>query len=83
MLVDLLINPLYALVMFGAIIAFLASFVVIALTKGYQPGMSSAILHLPHVVWIQVRAFFRMGKAGKSFLKTEHSEVVYIEDLVK
>jgi cellulose synthase/poly-beta-1,6-N-acetylglucosamine synthase-like glycosyltransferase len=83
LLINLFINPIKSLIWGILILVFVGSFIVIALTQGYQKGMGSAILHLPNVVFIQIRAFLQMGKAGKSFLKTEHKEILYIEDIMK
>jgi len=82
-IINVFINPINSIIWAILILVFSLSFIVIALTQGYQKGMGSAILHLPNVVFIQVRAFLQMGKAGKSFLKTEHKEILYIEDMLK
>lgn len=81
MMLNFLINPFISLVWFLALVVFVLSFIAIATTKGYQRGLSDAIFLLPMIVFIQFKAFFQMGKAGKSFLKTAHDEVCYIDQI--
>jgi hypothetical protein len=38
---------------------------------------------IPFFVLRQVMALFKMGKAKKSFLKTQHTELVFIDDILK
>lgn len=83
MVMSLFIEPMHAVFLGTLIVLFLFSFVLIALTKGYQKGMGSAIVYLPKVVFLQVKALLKIGKASKSFLKTEHNEIIYIDDLLK
>jgi hypothetical protein len=45
--------------------------------------MNSALMHIPLVLLRQARAIFNMKKAASGFLKTEHSKIVYIEELLK
>jgi hypothetical protein len=45
--------------------------------------MGQALLYIPAIVFRQVKAFLNIKKAGKDFLKTEHTKVVYIEDVLQ
>lgn len=45
--------------------------------------MGQALLYIPAIVFRQVKAFFKIKKAGKDFLKTEHTKVIYIDDILR
>jgi hypothetical protein len=68
----------------AAVIAlFILSFVLIVISQSRQKGMASALFYIPVFVMRQVIALLNMKKASRSFLKTEHTRVIYIEDLLK
>jgi cellulose synthase/poly-beta-1,6-N-acetylglucosamine synthase-like glycosyltransferase len=81
MLMNLFINPFVALIWLLTLVIFVFSFVGIATKKGYQRGLDDAILLLPMIVFLQFKAFFQIGKASKSFMKTDHDEVCYIDEI--
>jgi cellulose synthase/poly-beta-1,6-N-acetylglucosamine synthase-like glycosyltransferase len=81
MVINLLIDPFVSLIWLLAMMIFIFSFIGIATKKGYQRGLDDAILLLPMIVFLQFKAFFQMGKASKSFMKTEHDEVCYIDQI--
>jgi len=62
---------------------FVLSFVLIGMTQGKQQGSSKGIWYMPLFFYHQVKSFFRLGRSKKSFLKTGHSKVLYIDDLLK
>lgn len=62
---------------------FALNFAIIIITQSRQPGMATALLHLPKVAIRQVRSLLRMKSAARSFLKTEHNKVIYIDELLK
>ena len=80
--IGLLMPPL-ALLWTSIVFCFIISFILIVITQSRQRGMFNALLYIPVIVFRQVSALFKMRKAGKSFLKTEHKQVIYIEDLLK
>ncbi|WP_407522904.1 glycosyltransferase family 2 protein [Lacibacter sp. MH-610] len=77
------IHPLLSTVWAVIILIFTASFISIILTQSTQKGMGRALLYIPAVVFRQMKAFLKLKQAGKDFLKTEHSKIVYIDDVLK
>lgn len=77
------IHPLLSAVWGVIILIFTASFISIILTQSTQKGMGRALLYIPAVVFRQMKAFLKLKQAGKDFLKTEHSKIVYIDDVLK
>jgi cellulose synthase/poly-beta-1,6-N-acetylglucosamine synthase-like glycosyltransferase len=82
-LCDWLINPLFSIGWLLILLQFVLSFILIIATQSKQKGMNSALMHIPLVLLRQARAIFNMKKAASGFLKTEHSKIVYIEELLK
>ncbi len=62
--------------------SFLFSFVAIVAIKGKDIRFIKTIFLIPLFVFRQVMALFKMGKAKRSFMKTQHTKLVYIDDLV-
>ncbi|XVJ66430.1 MAG: glycosyltransferase family 2 protein [Lacibacter sp.] len=77
------IHPLISVVWTVIILTFIASFISIILTQSTQKGMGQALLYIPAIVFRQVKAFLKLKQAGKDFLKTEHSKIIYIDDVLK
>lgn len=70
---------------FWLIILFLfaLNFVLIITTQSRQEGMVSALVHTPKMILRQSASLLKIKKANKSFLKTEHRKIIYIEDLLR
>ncbi|MBI1344492.1 MAG: glycosyltransferase [Terrimonas sp.] len=83
LLVNLLIAPYMALAWGILISLFIATFFIIVITQSRQRGISNALLFVPVVAFRQFIAFFKIKRAGKRFLKTEHLKVIYIDELLK
>jgi cellulose synthase/poly-beta-1,6-N-acetylglucosamine synthase-like glycosyltransferase len=81
--INLFISVKAALVMLFCLFLFVLGFVLIVITQSRQKGVDKALLHLPLVVIRQFKALFKMNKAKSSFLKTEHTKVLYIDELLK
>lgn len=62
---------------------FILSFATIVAVKGKDIRYAKTFFMLPLFVFQQVMALFKLKKAKKSFLKTEHSSLVYIDELLK
>lgn len=77
------IHPVISMVWAVIILVFIASFISIILTQSTQKGMGQALLYIPAIVFRQMKAFLKLKQAGKDFLKTEHSKIVYIDDILK
>jgi cellulose synthase/poly-beta-1,6-N-acetylglucosamine synthase-like glycosyltransferase len=78
-----LIYPLMGWLWLGIIVIFVAAFILIILTQSMQKGMGQALLYIPVIVLRQIKALLKIKTAGKDFLKTEHTKVVYIDDILK
>lgn len=63
--------------------AFLFSFVAIIAIKSNDRRFFVTVLKIPLFFMRQVAAFFKMRKANKYFIKTEHKKVVFINDILK
>lgn len=83
MILNFFIMPAYAFVWAGLLFLFAVSFVIIVLTQSRQPGMHKAFLYIPILVFRQLKALLKIKKAKKTFLKTEHVRIIYIEELLK
>jgi cellulose synthase/poly-beta-1,6-N-acetylglucosamine synthase-like glycosyltransferase len=81
-LVNLFIEPVYSLIWVGILFTYVLSFILIVLTQSKQKGMAEALFFVPVFVLRQVKALLKVKQAGKSFLKTEHTKVLYIEDIL-
>lgn len=62
---------------------FTLSFLAIILLKANNSKTFWSVFFMPVFVLYQLAALIRMRKAGKTFLKTEHSKLIYIEDLLR
>ncbi len=77
------IHPLMSWLWAGIIITFVTTFVLIILTQSMQKGMGRALLYIPVIVFRQIKALLKIKTAGKDFLKTEHTKVIYIDEVLK
>lgn len=82
-IIDFFINPLTGFIFTGIIFLFALSFVLIVLTQSRQKGMAEALLYIPVIVFRQISAFLKLKKAKSDFLKTEHTKVLYIDDVLR
>lgn len=83
LLLGIIFHPLMAWAWAAILLIYILSFVLIVLTQSRQKGMGSALLYIPVMVLRQISALLKIKRATKNFLKTEHIQVVYIEDLLK
>jgi cellulose synthase/poly-beta-1,6-N-acetylglucosamine synthase-like glycosyltransferase len=81
--INLLVSVKATLVLLFCLFLFVLGFVLIVITQSRQKGVDKALLHLPLVIIRQFKALFKMNKAKSSFLKTEHTKVLYIDELLK
>ncbi len=73
------------LVTWWAIIFFLfvTNFVLTIATQSRQKGMLQSIQHIPLLMFSQLKALLKMKKAKQDFLKTEHTKIIFIDELLK
>jgi cellulose synthase/poly-beta-1,6-N-acetylglucosamine synthase-like glycosyltransferase len=62
---------------------FVLAFIMIVLIQTSDKNILKGILYMPLFFYHQVISFLRLKRSRKSILKTEHSKVVYITDLLQ
>jgi len=67
----------------GIWLSFIGSFIAIVAIKGKDIRFIKTILFIPLFVLRQATALLKLNKAKKSFIKTPHTKLVYIDDLIK
>ncbi len=80
---DFFIHPALGWFWVATLLAFVVGFILIVLTQSRQKGMGQALLYIPVIVFRQIKALMKIKAAGKDFLKTEHTKVIYIDDVLK
>jgi cellulose synthase/poly-beta-1,6-N-acetylglucosamine synthase-like glycosyltransferase len=82
-LVDLVL-PLNLYMHWATVVAvFLISLTVIVLIRASDKTVSKGILYMPLFFYHQVRSLFKLKMNKTSILKTTHSKVLYIDDLLE
>lgn len=82
-LLSLIIKPILGLAWCLLLFLFVLNFVLVIATQSRQKGMMEALWHIPKMVLRQVKSLLKIKSAQKSFLKTEHQNIIYIDDLLK
>ena len=82
-IIDFFILSLAGWIWIFALLIFTMSFVLIVVTQSRQKGMFKALLHIPALLIRQMSALWKLKKASKDFLKTEHMQIIYIEDILE
>jgi cellulose synthase/poly-beta-1,6-N-acetylglucosamine synthase-like glycosyltransferase len=82
-LIAVFVQPV--MVIWWAVILFLfvTNFVLTIATQSRQKGMLQSIKHIPLLMFSQLKALLKMKKAKQDFLKTEHTKIIYIDELLK
>jgi len=83
MVLNFFISPVLFWSWVGIWVSFFVAFAAIILIKGKDPRFLGTFFKLPLFMWRQVLALLKIKKAKKSFLKTQHSSLVYIDELLK
>lgn len=83
MLINLFVSLPLFFTWLGIFATFILSFATIVAVKGKDIRYMKTFFMLPLFVFQQVMALFKLKKAKKSFLKTEHTSLVYIDELLK
>ena len=81
--IDYFINSAFVYTWIIALALFFFSFLAIVIIKGKNKDYVKALFMMPFFVLRQVMALFKIKKAKKSFLKTQHTKLVFIDDLLK
>lgn len=67
----------------GVLLVFVLSFTLIISTQAQDKGLTKGIFFMPLLLYHQIRSFIQLRKNRTSILKTGHSKIIYIEDLLK
>lgn len=65
------------------LVLFLLSFVAIVFIKDNDRRMRATVFLIPVFIARQALAFLKIGQANKSFLKTRHTRVVFIDEVIR
>lgn len=82
-IISFFVMPVIGIAWLIILFLFAINFVLIIATQSTQSGMVKALIHTPKMILRQSASLFKLKKANKSFLKTEHRKIIYIEDLLK
>ncbi len=82
-IISIFINITHFWIWVAILFTFVLSFVLIVAVKGGNPAYLRTLFMLPLFVLRQMMALLKLKKARKSFMKTEHSKLIYIDDLLR
>ncbi len=82
MAINFFVFPYLFSVWVAVFASYLISFATIVLIRSRQIRYLKTVLMLPVFAFRQALSILKLGKASKSFLKTPHTKVVYIEDVL-
>lgn len=81
-IINFFIDIKFSFILLGILFLFVLGFILIVLSQSRQKGVAASLLHVPLVIVRQLKAIFKMKRAKTSFLKTEHTKVLYIDELL-
>ncbi len=76
-------SPEWAVFWAAAIIVFVLTFFTIVTVMSRDASIFKAMFFLPLFMWRQVKGLLRISDAGKDFLRTQNTKVVYIEEMLE
>jgi len=79
---DWLIYPMLTRAWLLILTLFFLSFVTIVATRAEGRSVAKALWYLPLLFYHQLRALFRIRIGKKTMLKTEHSKIIYIDEIL-
>jgi cellulose synthase/poly-beta-1,6-N-acetylglucosamine synthase-like glycosyltransferase len=82
-IINYFINPVHFYAWLIILSSFILSFITIVVIKGRDTRFLLTFMLLPLFAFRQVLALLKLKKAKKSFMKTQHSRLVFIDDLLK
>jgi cellulose synthase/poly-beta-1,6-N-acetylglucosamine synthase-like glycosyltransferase len=80
---DWLIYPLLTHIWLLILALFFLSFVSITAMREEGRSVSRGLLFIPLLFYHQVRALFRLRAGSRSMLKTGHSKIIYIDEILR
>jgi cellulose synthase/poly-beta-1,6-N-acetylglucosamine synthase-like glycosyltransferase len=81
--ISFFVNITHFYLWLAILFTFVLTFVLIVAIKGRNPAYLRTLLMLPLFVLRQMMALLKLKKARKSFMKTEHTKLIYIDDLLR
>lgn len=82
MVISLLIHSIIGWLWLIVFFVYTINFILIVATQNQQKGILSALFYIPSMILRQIKSLLKIRTAKKSFLKTEHRKVIYIEELL-
>lgn len=82
-LIDLFIAPLFSVVNIVLFGIFILSYLVILTRNSENKGTIRSLIYVPKFLLILISSLLGLKKAEKTFLKTNHDHVIYIDDILK
>ncbi|MEO6639465.1 MAG: glycosyltransferase [Ginsengibacter sp.] len=82
-IISFIVKPVVGIVWMVILVLFTINFILIVISQSRQKGMGKALIHIPKMVYRQFASLLKISSAKKDFLKTEHRNIIYIEDLLK
>ncbi len=76
-------SPLLLKIWLVALIIFFSSLIGIICARSVHKSVTKAIWYMPFFFLLQIKSFLRLNANKKSILKTGHSEVIYIDEILK
>ena len=83
MVISLFIKPVLCIIWLIILFIFSVNFVLIIATHSVQKGMLVSIVYIPLVIFRQFRSLLKLNAAKSDFLKTEHTKIIYIDEILK
>jgi cellulose synthase/poly-beta-1,6-N-acetylglucosamine synthase-like glycosyltransferase len=80
---DWTFNPIFSIIWISLLGLFALSFFVIVILRCNDKTIVKGFWLLPALFFHQLLALFRLAAGRKTFLKTDHSKIVYIDELLK
>ena len=80
---DWLIYPTLTHMWVVVLALFFLSFITIIAMRPEGRSASKGLLFIPLLFYHQLRALFRIRASSRSLLKTEHSKIMYIDDILR
>lgn len=65
------------------LVLYTLNFILIIASQSKQKGMLQSLVFIPLMVIRQLKSLFKIKAAKSDFLKTEHTNIIYIEELLK
>ena len=81
--INYFIGTPYIQIWLAILLSFILSFIAIIAIKSKDIRFIITLFMMPVFIFRQMVALLKLGKAKKSFMKTQHSKLVFIDDLIK